>query len=134
MVCAFMDAVQLWIWICSIGYKDKGTSKIGTTCSKRGSKPASNQQPASKQASKRVLSTMIVIHSKRRLDRPEGYNPKKRYPNGTVTGTCWLLVRGPDEKPDVGTLRSIRVNGRASSNLVPERVNRQSTFELFDKL
>ncbi|KOX75071.1 hypothetical protein WN51_13378 [Melipona quadrifasciata] len=31
-----------------------------------------------------------------------GWNPVKRYPNGTVTGTC-PVVRGPDDEPEIGS-------------------------------
>jgi len=52
----------------------------------------------------------------------------KRYPNGTLTGTC-SMVRGPDEKPEVERLGSER-QWTSIRVLVPKRVNssQRSTF------
>lgn len=52
----------------------------------------------------------------------------KRYPNGTLTGTC-SMVRGPDEEPEVERLGSER-QWSSIRVLVPKRVNslQRSTF------
>lgn len=53
----------------------------------------------------------------------------KRYPNGTVTGTC-SVVRGPDDEPEIGSRGSECESLDASVNLVLKRLNspRRSTF------
>ncbi|CAD1471538.1 unnamed protein product [Heterotrigona itama] len=59
-----------------------------------------------------------------------GWNPVKRYPNGTVTGTC-PVVRGPDDEPEIGSQGSeCGATGRRTANLVLKRLNspRRSTF------
>jgi len=56
------------------------------------------------------------------------WSSMKRYPNGTLTGTC-SMVRGPDEKPEVEHLGSER-QWSSIRVLIPKRVNssQRSTF------
>lgn len=60
---------------------------------------------------------------------PGGWNPVKRYPNGTVTGTC-PVVRGPDDEPEIGSQGSeCRATGhRCESG--SETTQFSSTFDL----
>nr|XP_012136080.1 PREDICTED: uncharacterized protein LOC105661924 isoform X1 [Megachile rotundata]XP_012136082.1 PREDICTED: uncharacterized protein LOC105661924 isoform X1 [Megachile rotundata] len=57
-----------------------------------------------------------------------GLETVKRYPNGTVTGTC-SMVRGPDDKPEIGSEGSVR----ESLDVVKsgsETTQSSSTFDL----
>lgn len=63
------------------------------------------------------------------LSFPGGWNPVKRYPNRTVTGTC-PVVRGPDDEPEIGSQGSECESPDVAANLVLKRLNspRRSTF------